>query len=112
MELNIYTIYDQKAKAYLQPFFLTSDGQAIRMFMDNINSKDENTISNHPADYTLFKIGHYNDHDGHIESLPPRPMGNGLEYMTDNSPISAIQTQITDIQEMLEILIAPNGKNS
>ncbi len=36
---KIYAIYDEKLEAYNRPFFLTSDGVAIRAFQDEINNK-------------------------------------------------------------------------
>lgn len=63
MKHNVYTIYDCKAEAYLQPFQMQKKGQAIRAFENTVN--DPNTqFHKHPADYTLFEIGEYDDSTG------------------------------------------------
>jgi hypothetical protein len=80
---NIYTIHDSKADAYLPPFFLHSDGMATRSFQDCITDKEHN-FGKHPQDYTLFKIGTFNDKTSEIEYLSPiKNLGNGVEYKTE-----------------------------
>jgi len=93
MILKIFTIYDQKAKAYLPPFFLPERGQAIRTFTDCVNSP-EHHFGKHPADYTLFELGHFTDDNAKIKPLPsPSTLGTGNEFLydplkfEDNNPI-------------------------
>lgn len=78
MKYNMFSIYDEKAKAYLPPFILPEVGMAIRTFSDCINSRDHQ-FSKHPKDYTLFKIANFNDDNGHIDQQK-EPIGNGIEY--------------------------------
>lgn len=80
MLLNIYSIFDSAAEAYTKPFYMHNDGLAIRAFQDNVNSEDQNNISNHPDQFTLFKIGTYDDKTGEITNLENKSLGNGLEY--------------------------------
>lgn len=72
MLINIYAIYDQAAKAYMKPMFLQADGLAMRVFKDAVNSGTESDISKHPEQFTLFKIGEYDDQKGIISS-PGKP---------------------------------------
>ncbi len=81
MQINVYTIYDEAAKAYTTPFFLINDGLAIRAFVDNVNSKDDNNISRHPAQFTLFRIGEFNDQTAELLANNPKSLGNGLEFV-------------------------------
>jgi len=67
MVKKIFAIYDEKAEAYLQPFFLDTVGQAIRAITDCLNDPDHN-FSRHTADYTLFLIGEFDDQDATIIS--------------------------------------------
>lgn len=69
MKLNIYSVYDQAAKAYTAPFFLHNDGLAIRAFQDNVNAEQENNISKHPEHFSLFKLGEFDDQKGVITKL-------------------------------------------
>ena len=80
MILTIYSIYDSAAKAYAQPFFMHNDGLAIRAFQDMVNSQDENNIAKHPDQFTLFKLGTFDDQSGNFTSIDPDSKGNGVEY--------------------------------
>lgn len=68
---NMYSILDKMAKAYTQPFPAPNDGVAIRMFQDTINAADS-VIAKHPEQYTLYRVGHWNDTKG---ELTPEPNG-------------------------------------
>lgn len=63
---KVFTIYDDKAKAYLPPFFLPEMGQAIRAFTDCVNDPTH-MFGKHPSDYTLFCAGTFNDSSGVFE---------------------------------------------
>jgi hypothetical protein len=84
MKLNVYSIFDSAAKAYTSPFFMHNDGLAIRAFQDNVNAEQENNISKHPDQFTLFKIGEFDDSTGEIKTDVVKSLGTGLEYK--NSP--------------------------
>ena len=78
---SIFTVYDEKAKAHLQPFFMARQEQAIRSFTDCINSP-EHTFSRHPEDYTLFIHGSWDDENAAFTlQSHPKPLGNGVEYI-------------------------------
>lgn len=72
MKLKIYSVYDSKVGAYLPPFFLRSEGEAIRSFTHAATS-DEHTFAKHPSDYTLFDLGEYDDETGSIDT-PASPI--------------------------------------
>ena len=78
--LNIYAIYDAKAEAYLQPFFTTADGLAIRMFQQSVNDQ-EHTFNKWADDYTLFSIGRWDEITGTMHSSEVNiSLGNALTY--------------------------------
>lgn len=64
---KIFTIHDSGAKAYLAPFFLHSEGIAIRTFTDCVNDPDH-AFGRHPKDYTLMEIGTFDDNKGKISN--------------------------------------------
>ncbi len=78
MKLNIYTIYDIASAAYMRPFFLQSDGQAKRMFSD-ISNDAEHDVGQHPEDYTLHRIGVYNDQNAKINPENTQCLTTALE---------------------------------
>ena len=77
---KIFTIYDCKAEAYLQPFYCAARGQAIRMFTDTVN--DPNTqFYRHPSDFTLFEIGEFDDSTASIVMYQSKlSLGLALEF--------------------------------
>jgi len=80
MKLQIYSVYDSKAEAYMNPFFLQNDAMAVRGFNDAANG--ESPIAKHPGDYTLFHIGEYSETKGELIPMTPRSLGNALEFQT------------------------------
>jgi hypothetical protein len=101
MKLKVYSIFDSAAKAYVQPFYMHNDGLAIRAFMDNVNSKEENNISKHPDQFTLFQIGEFDDTSGKIDSIDPKSLGNGLEFKNDEA-LDKMSALINKLEKYLE----------
>lgn len=60
MVLNVYSVYDLKAKAFLSPFFLPQDAMAVRALIDAV-SDPTHQFAKHPEDYQLFKLGSFDD---------------------------------------------------
>ena len=86
MKLNAYTIYDVASGIYMRPFFSQADGQAIRGFKD-IATDADHEVGKHPEDYTLYRIGTYNDTTGKLEGENPEKLATGLEMVSqDRSP--------------------------
>lgn len=81
---KIYSIHDKKAEAYLPPFFLHSQGMAIRAFSDLVK-QEKHPFHLHPEDYTLFEIGEYDDTSGRITpNESPNSLGNGVQFTGDD----------------------------
>lgn len=80
MKIEIFSVYDSKAEAYLTPFFLATKGLAIRSFTQAINDV-KHQFAMYPADYTLFHLGTYDDSKGSFDILEAKVnLGSGLEY--------------------------------
>lgn len=108
MKHLVLTIFDVKAKAYLQPFMSLTMGTAIRQITDCLT--DENhQFAKHPADYTLFHIYDFDDNTAIYTAIPdqapiklielqaaalgseiPKPE-NALEQMTDQQVLEDFQ---------------------
>lgn len=67
MELNVYSIRDKKTGLYATPFFNHHKANAVRMFKINVN-QEGSMINSYPEDYTLLKVGVWNDETGKIEA--------------------------------------------
>lgn len=85
MKTFVYSIYDVQSATYLHPLFCKQDGEASRVFHDLCH--DENhPCGKHPADYTLVRIGTWNDADGKLtgDSVPEKIV-SGLEILGENN---------------------------
>lgn len=84
--MKIFTIYDQKAMAHLPPFILPTDGMATRTFADCVN-KEGHQFNDHPADYTLFQIGEFDETTGVITPAETKiSFGTGVEFINQPEP--------------------------
>lgn len=81
MKLKVFSIYDEKALVYRNPFFMAHDGQALRAFGDLVGDKDSE-VAKHPEDYTLYRLGEYDDCSGVFESLKaPVFMSRAVDFV-------------------------------
>lgn len=78
----VFTVYDQKADAFLPPWIMPKAVMAQRIFSDCVNSKDHQFHA-HPEDYTLFLLGDWDDEKAEFTPLPngKRSLGVALEYV-------------------------------
>lgn len=91
MIYKIFSVYDSKVEAYLQPFFSPSNGAALRAFTDIVNDPNSQ-FSKHPEDYTLFVIGEYNDETAKISSLSAlQSLGLALEFKNSEKRLTGVK---------------------
>lgn len=83
MTSKIFTTYDSKAEAYLQPFFMKTRGEAIRGWQTVCNDP-KTQFNQYPADFTLFEIGEYDETTGQITPYQAKvSLGVALEFLKD-----------------------------
>lgn len=84
MTWKVFSVYDSKVEAYLQPFFQRSRGEALRNFIAAVN--DPQTMFNkHPEDYTLFEIGEFSEEKGEIRSNEVKTsLGVAIEFVKNS----------------------------
>ncbi len=92
MRLNIYSIFDTASGLYLRPLFAQSDGQALRTFYDCATSA-ENEIGSHPEDYTLFRLGMFDDNTGELTQEENTSLSTALEMVAKSRKINSDQKQ-------------------
>ncbi len=68
MIIRIFTVYDEKAAAYLPPFSFGQIGEAVRSFIDAANHADHKFNKN-AEDFTLYHLGSFDDHEGSFNLL-------------------------------------------
>lgn len=80
MIIKAYTVYDSATEAHMRPFFALTDGEAIRSFSDAVNDP-QSAFSKHPADFTLFSIGEYDDNLATFSNNDaPRNLGGAITF--------------------------------
>ena len=91
----VFTVYDQKAEAYLQPFFMAGRGEAIRAFADLVNEPGH-MFNKHPEDFTLFLLGSYDEGKGTFDcNKSPASLGTAIEwYQTIGAPANGGLAQV------------------
>jgi len=87
MKLNAYTIYDVASGVYMRPFFSQADGQAVRGFKD-IACDADHEVGKHPEDYTLYRIGSFNDTTGKMAGEELEKLATGLEMVTNSRKVN------------------------
>ena len=80
MKLKLFACHDSKAGAFMQPFFFQATGQAIRAFSDTVNDP-KTQLNRHPADFTLFELGTFDDQTGEVETIKPLNLGVALSFL-------------------------------
>lgn len=74
MIITAYSFYDSKVGIFHPPFFMLHRGQAFRAAME-LGSDPSTQIGRHPADFSLFEVGTFNDQTGALEMTPPVNLG-------------------------------------
>lgn len=76
--MKIFSVFDDKAQAFLQPFFMKTGAEALRAFGQAV-SEEGHSFCKHASDYTLFGIGVFDQETGKIAGLDAHTnLGNGL----------------------------------
>lgn len=84
MILRIFSVYDSKACAFLQPFYTVNRDVALRHFARGVNDAAME-MGNFPADFTLYEIGSWDDQTGKITPLIPADnCGNGAAFKRES----------------------------
>lgn len=69
MQKFIYAIFDKKSELFNPPFIESTDGTAVRAITDLMVKQAESVFATYAEDYSLHKVGVWNDQTGNPESL-------------------------------------------
>lgn len=83
--VKVLAVYDSKACAFMNPFFVPTIAFGIRLFQDTVNGPD-NMLSKHPTDFTLFEIAEFDDIKG-IFNLHLKHINLGLASSFVRPPV-------------------------
>lgn len=86
---KVFSIWDQATLCYSPPFTVKTVQEAQRMFRDLVNDPNSR-IAAHPADYTLFELGTWDDETAFFtQDKTLTSHGLALEYLAlaDEPPV-------------------------
>lgn len=82
MKLEIFSVYDSKADAFLAPFFMPNQSMAVRIFQNCANN-GEHQFGINAGDYTLFSLGSFDDETAKIQTTKtPISLGLAQEFQS------------------------------
>ncbi len=93
MQIQIFSIYDAKAEAFIQPFYSPTKAVGIRNFAHAANNPDSEFYK-FAGDYTLFHIGTFDSDTGLIEQNPTHEnLGLAITHQSpsDYKPLVPVQ---------------------
>lgn len=93
MKMEIFSIFDIKAEMYSRPYFALTHGEAIRTFVDAVNTGDS-PYNRHPDDYTLFHVGSFDDSLGELVASQIVNLGCAQSYLRER-PEGPTQLKVT-----------------
>lgn len=67
---TLYSVYDKKSKTYAAPFIEVNDGTAIRAIQDLMQSNNAHPFARHSEDFSLERVGSFNELSGDIGEDP------------------------------------------
>lgn len=78
---RIFSVFDEKAEAFLQPLFMQTRGLAIRSFQAAVNDPGH-TFSKYSADFVMYEIGTFDDVTGEVCKLDSfHRIGSAFEFL-------------------------------
>lgn len=100
--MKMYTIYDSTIEKYFSKIFLLhNDAHAERLFQTSVLGGDE-AMTASPNDYTLYRIGAYDDDTGIPIGHDPVRIQTGIQAMKngmrDRERIQALHDEIHKLQ--------------
>lgn len=87
---HVLAVYDEKAEAFAQPFFQQSELVGVRSFVGAAQDQ-ESLLFKFPRDYSLYKLGTYDDVSGRFENLDRPSL-----LMTAAQALAPAETAIAD----------------
>ena len=105
---HVYAVFDRASGVYDRPFPALTDQAAIRSFGDVVMDTSH-PIGKHPGDFTLMRVGSWNDNTGKLEGSVPEKIINGLEFSVED--INGNGEIVRKLGEDLNQLSSDGGMN-
>ena len=104
MKKQMYSLLDHTAQVFLNPLSFINDGDAIRWFGTVVNNKEEVTnISNHPEQFTLFRLADYDDKLGTYDTQSaPVQFITGIQVQEEETKKYTVKDLISMLKAELQ----------
>lgn len=90
MHLQCFSVYDSKAKLFINPFYSQTIGTAMREFTQAAN-QEGHQFQIHGGDYALFHLGSFDQAAGTFDMLAvPTNLGLAVTLVQELSPIQPL----------------------
>lgn len=96
MRVNAYSVFDSAVAAYMQPFFLRSDAEALRNFTD-LCMDEKTNIAKHPEHYSLWSVGIFNDQSGKFTHDEPVCLGKAHEIIAQSRSVDQVKDKVGSV---------------
>jgi hypothetical protein len=83
---SVYSVFDTKASAFLQPFHAINNAVACRMIADAV-AEPNHMFNKHAADFVLFELGEFDDTTGIFTSKTHVNLGTLLTYIPNDNNV-------------------------
>lgn len=87
------SIYDTAVQAYMRPFMVQAEGQAMREFGDLV-CDDNHPVGKHASDYELYVLAEFNDKSGEFTPVERRCLARGHELRAALMPKKSDQDEL------------------
>ena len=86
---KMFAIRDLKAQAFLQPFFSSANGSALRALGDAV-ADGKSPLALHPEDYMLYEVATFDDATAEIVPvIPIKLLACASDFVSPAAAVSA-----------------------
>lgn len=79
---NVYAIRDNKMASFDKPVVIENDEVAVRCFGDLMVSGGDTVYSKHPADFSIYRLGSFDDKTGKfVNDDCPTLLATGSDFV-------------------------------
>jgi len=87
VKVQLYAIFDMASGVYEKPFFSTADDLVRREFL-NAATAAETPISKHPKDYSLWRLGNFDDNTGIVQNESNECLCTAMEIIAQSQQVN------------------------
>jgi len=97
MKVNLYAIYDTAAGIYDKMVFAPADGMVTREFQD-LCTNAEHPYGQHPEDYSVFRLGQFDNLTGKVTDERNECLATGLEVVALSRNVNRDRVEELDLK--------------